>query len=156
MLFPTLYLVIHILFMLGIIVLCTVAAMPTRYWQILGSWGKQRLSHAKGKKLQSVLALQGVRFEGDESFLDRGVGLAIDHKQGLVFLAQPDGKQYQTAIVPKTSLGPHAAIIRQEDGFHRNFVEILETSSPTRKWLIPCSDSDLANEINSRLSAALS
>lgn len=146
-----LYTLFHILFMIGIIVLCTVVGMPTRYWIVLSGWAKGRLLHAKGERLQKALAQQGASFSADESFLDRGVGLAIDHKRGLVFLAQPDGKQYQTAILPMAQLGAHATVVRQEEGFHRCFIEIYETGAAMRKWLLPCADSDLADEINYRL-----
>lgn len=147
-----LYLLLHIFFMIGIILLCAIAAMPTRYWMALAAWGRRRLLQTKGEKLQKALALQGAVFTADESFLDRGVGLAMDHKQGLVFLAQADGKQYRTAILSKAQLGAHTTIVRQDEGFHRCFVEILETGATPRKWLLPCADSDLADEINSRLS----
>lgn len=146
-----LYTLFHILFMVGIILLCTVVGMPTRYWVVLGGWARGRFLQAKGEKLQKILALQGVSFSADESFLDRGVGLAIDHKRGLVFLAQPDGKQYQTAILPRANLGAHETIVSQENGFHRCFVEISEIGTSARKWLLPCADSDLADEINHRL-----
>ena len=151
--FPDLYTLLHILFMIGIIALCMVAAMPTRYWVILGSWARGRLLHAKGEKLKKVLALQEASFSADESFLDRGVGLAMDHKRGLVFLAQPNGKQYQTAILPKTQLGAHETIVLQENGFHRCFIEIFQTGAAARKWRLPCVDSDLADEINDWLEA---
>lgn len=150
-----LYILLHILFMIGIIVLCMVAAMPTRYWMALAAWGRRHLLHRKGEQLQKALALQGAAFAADESFLDRGVGLAMDHKQGLIFLAQKEGKQYKTAILPKVLLGAHTTIVRQDEGFHRCFVEILEAGATPRKWLLPCTDSDLADEINLRLSQNL-
>ena len=150
-----LYFTIHVLLMIGIIALCVVTGMPTRYWRALAAWGRQRWLRGKAKKLQKALAVQGADFASDESFLERGVGLAIDHTRGLVFLAQPEGKQYQSAILPKSQLGAHATVIRQEEGFHHCFVEIEQTEAPTRKWLLPCADSDLADEINERLSQAL-
>lgn len=149
------YLLIHILFMIGIVVLCMVAAMPTRYWRGLAAWGRQKLLRAKGEKLQKALALQGVHFAADESFLDRGVGLAMDHKQGLVLLAQPEGKQYQTAILAKSQLGAHTTIVKQVEGFHRCFVEIEQTGTQARTWRLPCADSELADEVNDRLTALL-
>lgn len=149
------YFTIHILLMIGIIALCAVTGMPTRYWRTLAAWGKQRWLRAKGEKLQKALALQGTNFSSDESFLERGVGLAIDHTQGLVFLAQPEGNQYQTAILPKSQLGGHTTVVRQDEGFHHCFVEIEQTGVSSRKWLLPCADSDLADEINNRLSQAL-
>lgn len=152
--FSDLYALFHILFMIGIILLCTIVGMPTRYWIRLGGWAKKRLLLTKGEKLQKALALQGENFASDESFIDRGVGLAIDHKRGLVFLAQPDGKHYQTAILLRAQLGAHETIVRQEEGFHRYFVEIVETGATARKWLLPCTDSDLADEINERLEDA--
>lgn len=150
-----LYFLFHVLFMIGIIVLCVVAAMPTRYWMLLSEWVRKRLVRAKGKELQKAIALQGVEFSSDESFLDRGVGLAIDHQRGLVFLAQPDGKKYQTDVLLKSKLGQHRTIIRQDEGFHRCFVEIQELGLSERKWLLPCADSDLADEINNRLDEVL-
>ena len=152
---PQLYLLFHILFMIGIILLCMVAAMPTRYWLTLASWVRRSLMRAKGRKLQQALALQGVEFSADESFLDRGVGLAIDHQRGLVFLAQPDGKHYQTTILPKAKLGTHMTIVQQEEGFHRCFVELSERDQTAHKWLLPCADSELAEEINTRLTQTL-
>lgn len=151
---PQIYLLLHILFMIGIIVLCMVAAMPTRYWMAVCAWGRKFLLQRKGEKLKKALALQGENFSSDESFLDRGVGLAIDHRHGLIFLAQPDGQRYQTTILQKSQLGTHATVIRQEEGFHRCFVEIAETGAASRKWLLPCVDSDLADEINRSLSKA--
>lgn len=107
---PQLYSVLHILFMLGIIALCAVTGMPTRYWRALAAWGRKRWLRAKGEKLRKALALQGADFSSDESFLDQGVGLAIDHKRGLVFLAQPDGRHYQTTILSMSQLGPHTTL----------------------------------------------
>lgn len=153
--FSDLYILFHILFMIGIIVLCTVVGMPTRYWVALGAWARERLLDAKGEKLKKALALQGANFSADESFVDRGVGLAIDDKHGLVFLAQPDGKRYQTAILPVARLGAHETVVRQDEGFHSCFVEISETGAKARKWLLPCTDSDLADEINNRLAGRL-
>lgn len=149
------YILFRVVFVIGIILLCMVAAMPTQYWLNLAAYGRRRLLQAKGAKLQRALALQGVDFDSDESFLDRGVGLAIDHKHGLIFLAQPEGEAYQTAILSKAQLGAHTTLIRQEDGFHRCFVEISETSPTPRTWLLPCADSDLADEVNERLRQAL-
>lgn len=148
---PQLYSVFHILFLLGVIALCVVTGMPTRYWRALAAWGRRRWLRVKGERLRKALALQGVNFLSDESFLDQGVGLAIDHERGLVFLAQPDGGQYQTAILSTSQLGAHTTVVRQEDGFQNCFVEISESGTATRKWLLPCADSALANEINNQL-----
>lgn len=145
------YVLLHILFMIGIIVLCTAVGMPTRYWVILGARIREHFLHTKGEKLKKALSLQGVDFSSDESFLERGVGLALNHQHGLIFLAQPEGKQYKTAIIPKTQLGAHSTIINQVDGFHRCFLEISETGAHAQKWLLPCADSELADDINSRL-----
>lgn len=149
-----LYLLFHVLFMIGIIILCMVVGMPTRYWWAVAAWLRHRLLNSKGKKLQKALALQGEEFLSDESFLDRGVGLAIDHKRGLVFLAEPDGKHYQTAVLPKSQLGEHRMVVQQADGFHHFFVEISETGTAPRKWRLPCADSELADEINRKLNKA--
>lgn len=145
------YVFLHILFMIGIVILCTAVGMPTRYWMILGAKIRERFLHAKGEKLKKALQSQGVTFSSDESFLDRGVGLAIDHQRGLIFLAQPDGKQYQTTILPKARLGAHSTLINQVDGFQRCFLEISETGADAQKWRLPCADSELADEINNRL-----
>lgn len=145
------YFILHILFMVGIIILCTAVGMPTRYWMILGTKIRARFLHSRGEKLKKALQSQGVTFSSDESFLDRGVGLAIDHQRGLIFLAQPKGKQYQTTILPKARLGAHATLINQIDGFHRCFLKISETGTNSQTWLLPCADSELADEINDRL-----
>lgn len=152
---PQIYLYFHVLFMIGIIVLCMLAAMPTRYWMGVSAWGRQYLLRKRGDKLKKALALQGENFLSDESFLDRGVGLAIDKGKGLIFLAQKEGQRYKTAILPKSQLGTHETIIRQEDGFQRCFLEISQIGPSAHKWLLPCMDSDLADEINSRLNEAL-
>ena len=125
---PQLYTLFHIFFMLGIIALCTITGMPSRYWVVLGAKARRFLQQGKRKRLHQAFAAQGQAFTADESFLEQGVGLALDHQRGLVFLAQPNGKDYQSAILPKTHLGAHAAIVRQEEGFHHYFVEIADAS----------------------------
>lgn len=145
------YVFLHIFFMIGIIVLCTAVGMPTRYWVVLGGKIRERFLHTKGEKLKKALQLQGIDFPSDESFLDSGVGLAINYQSGLIFLAQPDGKKYKTAIFSKAQLGAHTTIINQVDGFQRCYLEISETGKNAKTWRLPCADSELADEINNRL-----
>lgn len=145
------YIFLHIFFMIGIIVLCAAVGMPTRYWVVLGGRIRAHFLYAKGRKLKKALQLQDIHFSSDESFLDRGVGLAIDHQRGLMFLAQPEGSHYQTAILPKAQIGAHTTIINQVEGFHRCYLEVLENGANAKKWRLPCADLDLADEINDKL-----
>lgn len=145
------YVFLHILLMLGIIALCAGAGMPTRYWLALGSRIRQRFLQNKGKKLKKALRLQGIDFPLDESFLDCGVGLAIDHQRGLIFLAQPEKDKYETAVLSKAQLGTHTVFINQVDGFQRCYLDISQIGDCEKKWRLPCADADLATEINDAL-----
>lgn len=145
----------HVLFMIGIIVLCLVAAMPTRGWMLVAAKGKSFLRRGIKRKLEAALAAQKQPFSPDESYLSQGVGLALDHTRGLVFLAQPEGDVFRCAIQPQTQLGPHRLVVEQENGFHRCFIEIPQIGQGLPAWRLPCRDSDVANEIDQTLYKAL-
>ncbi|MDE1907581.1 MAG: hypothetical protein KGH75_14140, partial [Rhodospirillales bacterium] len=133
------------------LVLCAVAALPTRFWVRTGEWGKTRLLRGKQARLKDALAAQRRPFTPDESFLDRGVGLAVDHERKLVFLACPQNGGMRAEILPSSALGQHEARIVSDNGFQENFVEILTPGTANPVWRLPCGDSELAAEVDSAL-----
>ena len=145
----------HVLFMVGIIILCLVAAMPTRGWMLVSDKTKRFLRRGIKRKLEAALAAQQQAFHPDESYLPQGVGLALDHARGLVFLAQPEGEMFRCAIQPQTQLGSYRLVVEQENGFHRCFIEILQAGEAQPAWRLPCRDSEVANEIDRTLYKAL-
>lgn len=145
----------HVLFMIGIIILCLVAAMPTRGWMLVTDKSKRFLRRGIKRKLEEALAAQKQAFTPDESYLPQGVGLALDHTRGLVFLAQPEGETLRCAIQSQAQLGPHRLVVDQENGFHRCFIEIAQVGQAAASWRLPCRDSEVANEIDQTLYKAL-
>jgi hypothetical protein len=143
--------IFHWLFITGTLILCVVAAMPTRGWLALGSWVKNGALKRKQKRLEDALAAMQQPFRPDVSFLDRGVGLAVDHAHRLVFLAMPDGAQMRAEILPATALGAHQARTKLDNGFQEHVVEIAAPGSARPFWRLICDDAALADEVNGAL-----
>lgn len=141
----------HLLFITVTLILCAVAAMPTRAWLAMGERLNASLLKRKQARLKAALAAQSRPFWPDESFLDRGVGLAVDHARKLIFLAMPDGAQMRAEILPLSAIGSHKAQTRQENGFQENFVEITAPGGIRPLWRLPCGDAALADEVNGAL-----
>jgi hypothetical protein len=144
--------IFHWLFIIGTLILCAVAAMPTRGWLIISERVKGNVVHRKQKRLEEALAAQRHAFSPDESFLDRGVGLAVDHAQRLVFLAMPDGAQMRAEILPVAALSAHETSMRLDNGFQEYFVEISTPGGLRPSWRLPCGDAALADEVDGALS----
>ncbi|MBU6449922.1 MAG: hypothetical protein KGQ26_09895 [Rhodospirillales bacterium] len=143
--------IFHWLFIIITLLLCAVAALPTRFWLRTGEWAKARGLRGKQVQLKDALAAQRHPFTPDESFLDRGVGLAVDHERKLVFLACPQNGAMRAEILPSSALGPHEARILSDNGFQENFVEILTPGLANPVWRLPCGDTELAAEVDSAL-----
>lgn len=143
--------IFHWLFIIITLLLCAVAALPTRFWLRIGEWVKTRLLRGKQARLKDALAAQPSPFTPDESFLDRGVGLAVDHERKLVFLACPQNGKMRAEILPSSALGQHEALILSDNGFQENFVEILTPGMANPVWRLPCTDAELAAEVDSAL-----
>ncbi|MGE4481907.1 hypothetical protein [Acidocella sp.] len=111
----------------------------------------QRLRRTQ-TQLEQALAAQQRPFTPGESFLDRGVGLAIDHAQGLVFLATPDKAGMRADILPASALGTHSARTKLDNGFQEHFVEIGAPGTTRPAWRLSCPDTALAVEVDLALS----
>ncbi len=144
--------IFHWLFIISTLILCAVAAMPTRAWLSIAERVKTSTVRRQQKRLEEALAAQRRPFTPDESFLDRGVGLALDHAQGLVFLAVPDGAQTRAEILPASALGAHEARMRLDNGFQEHFVDISAPGAARPSWRLPCGDAALAFEVDGALS----
>ncbi len=144
--------IFHWLFIITTLILCAVAAMPTRGWLAVAERFKSSTLQRKQKRLEAALAAQRRPFTPDESFLDRGVGLAVDHVQKLVFLAMPDGAQMRAEILPASALGTHEARTKQDNGFQEHIVEIAAPGATHSSWRLLCDDASLAFEVDGALS----
>lgn len=144
--------IFHWLFIIGTLILCAVAAMPTRGWLTIAGRLKGGTTRRKQKRLEEALAAQHRPFTPDESFLDRGVGLAVDRTQQLVFLAVPDGAQMRAEILHTSALGEHTARTELDNGFQEHFVEIATPGAIRPFWRLPCGDAALADEVDGALS----
>lgn len=151
----SIFTVIHVLFMLGIIVLCLVAAMPTRGWMAVAEKVRRFMARGMRQRLEAAFSKQSQPFTPDENYMPYGVGLAFDHRRGLVFLAAPDKAALRCAIQPQAQLGAHRMVVEQKDGFHHYFIEIDQADSQRPAWRLPCQTADLAARIDQRLQGAL-
>lgn len=145
---------LHVLFMLGIIVLCLVAAMPTRAWAVVAERFKRFMARRVRQRLEAAFSTQSQNFSADESYLPYGVGLALDHASGLVFLAEPEKSALRSAVLPRAQLGAPRMVVEQRDGFHHYFIEIEQAGGNRPVWRLPCQDADLAAKIEQRLQGA--
>ena len=144
--------VFHWLFIVTTLVLCAVAGLPTRFWLRSGEWLKSRGLRGKKIRLEEALAAQRRPFTADESFLDRGVGLAIDDKRRLVFLASMEGGGIRAGILPSTALGEHKVQMQSDNGFQEYFVEISAPGTAHPIWRLHCEDAELAAEVDGAIS----
>lgn len=143
--------IFHWLFIISTLILCAVAAMPTRGWLALGERLKGGALKRKQRRLEAALAAQLQPFQPDVSFLDRGVGLAVDHAHKLVFLAVPEGAKMYAEILPASALGAHQALTRLDNGFQDHVVEIAASAGARPLWQLFCGDAALAAEIDGAL-----
>ena len=143
--------IFHWLFIIITLVLCAVAALPTRFWLRTGELIKARDLRGKRLRLQKALAAQHLPFTPDESFLDRGVGLAMDHGRKLVFLACPQGGGMRAEILPSVALGGHEACMQSDHGFQEYFVEISIPGKAQPVWRLACENAELAAEVDGAL-----
>ncbi len=143
--------IFHWLFIITTLVLCAVAALPTRFWLRTGEWLKTRRLRGKQARLQEALAAQRRPFTPEESFLERGVGLAIDHERKLVFLASPQNGRIRAEILPNAALGQREVLVLSDHGFQENFVEISTPGLANPLWRLPCADAELAAEVDRAL-----
>ena len=143
--------IFHWLFIIITLLLCAVAALPTRFWVRVGEWVKTRGLQGKQARLQAALVQQRRPFTPDESFLNRGVGLAMDHERKLVFLACPQNGRMRAEILPSSALGQHMVLMQSDHGFQENFVEISIPGTAQPVWRLPCADSELAAEVDNAL-----
>lgn len=146
--------IFHWLFIISTLILCAVAAMPTRAWLALADKFRNSTTRQKQRRFEAALAAQTQAFTPEQSFLPRGAGLALDHKRGLVFLAEPDGAQMRAAILPVSALGAHAARTLADNGFQEYVLEVEAPGTAHPSWRLRCADSDLAQEMDGALSNA--
>ncbi|WP_298216124.1 hypothetical protein [Acidocella sp.] len=134
----------HWLFIIGTLVLCAIAALPTRAW--LGLAGRFRASRLRSRwqRLEAALRSHPGPFSPDDNFLPRGGGLAADRGRGLVFLAEPDGARVRSAILPLAALGAHAARLKVENGFQEHVLEVETPGQEPPLWRLRCPDAELA------------
>ncbi len=145
----------HWLFLITTLGLCIIAGMPTRFWMRMGEWITSRALRGKQVRLWNALGAQHHPFTPDTSFIERGVGLAMDHTRNLVFLAVPEGGQMKARILPRSALSAHAARMQSDNGFHQYFVEIITADSANPVWRLSCENATLAAEIADTLSQPL-
>ncbi len=143
--------IFHWLFIISTLILCAVAAMPTRGWLGMAERVKNRTMRHKQRRLEEALAGLHRPFLPDVSFLDRGVGLAVDHAHRLVFLAMPDGAQMRAEILPASALGAHEARTRLDNGFQEHIVDIVAPGAARTSWRLSCGDAALAAEVDGAL-----
>ncbi|MBU6419300.1 MAG: hypothetical protein KGQ79_06170 [Proteobacteria bacterium] len=144
--------IFHWLFIITTLVLCAVAVLPTRFWLRSGEWIKTRGLRTKQTRLQSLLAAQRQPFTPELSFLERGVGLAVDKGRALVFLASSENGGMRATILPCAALGGHALRMLSDNGFQEYFVEISTPGTAQPLWRLDCDDAPLAAEVDDALS----
>lgn len=144
--------IFHWLFIITTLVLCAVAVLPTRFWLRSGEWIKTHDLRTKQTRLQKLLAAQRQPFTPELSFLERGVGLAVDKGRALVFLASSESGGMRAAILPRAALGEHAMRMLSDNGFQEYFVEISAPGTTQPLWRLDCGDAQLAAEMDDALS----
>lgn len=141
----------HWIFITVTLVLCVIAAMPTRAWMSVTAWLKTQLTRRKNLQFETALAAVLRPFTPDESFFARGGGLAFDQGRGLIFLARPNGGTMKSAIYPVQMIGSHSPDFLVDNGFQEVVLKITLRDDAETIWRLPCVDDTLAHDMDAAL-----
>jgi hypothetical protein len=140
--------------LLATFIICAVSALPTKWYVGLGAWVTNGRQNRQVRGIERELARRNAvtPFAGQTSFLSRGVGLALDVSQRLVFVAVREGGTWRSAILPFSAvLDVHAGEMR-DSGFYDYYIDLTTTDGPKPVWRISCGENpELAQEIRQTL-----
>jgi hypothetical protein len=142
----------------GKVVISLAAASPTQWWLAWLGWISRTWQTRKVRRLRQAMDQKTANtgFCADLSFVPEGIGLAIDTRSQMLFLAEENGNAIAAMLLPVEAL---AAVRRGESnisGFHDHYVELRLHEGRKSKWRILCGDnSDLAKEVEQTVNAML-
>lgn len=136
------------------LILCVVSSFPTKWCQQGWGWMAGLWHGHVARRLGRELArrTRGTRFAAAQSFLPRGVGLALDTERRQMFLAERDGGGLTSAVVDFASVSAVRKGEAYDAGFFDHYVELTVGDGQKPSWRLLCgANAGLAAEVEQAL-----
>lgn len=136
------------------LLLCAVSSFPTGWCVRLWSWCAGVWRGHVARRLERELGRRaaGTGFAASSSFFARGVGLAVDRTHRLLFLAERDGENLCSAILPFMALRAVSAGEGRDSGFYDYYVDVAVRDGAKPNWRLLCGEDEaLAGEVRRAL-----